>query len=63
MTEHGAGDASGDLHGVRHFWLCERCSHVFTLVHNPQHGIVLQLLWPELPLAESHKEFPAACHL
>ncbi|MGC1674327.1 MAG: hypothetical protein WA690_15135 [Candidatus Acidiferrales bacterium] len=63
VTEHGAGDASGDLHGVRHFWLCERCSHVFTLVHNPQHGIVLQLLWPELPLAESHKEFPAACHL
>lgn len=63
LPELCAHDASGNLHGVRHFWLCERCSHVFTLVHDLQHGIVIQLLWPELPLAESHKQLPAASHL
>jgi hypothetical protein len=25
-------DSPGGIHGVRHYWLCERCSHVFTLV-------------------------------
>jgi hypothetical protein len=58
-----AQDASGNVHGVRHFWLCEHCSHVFTLVHESQHGIVLRLLWPELPLAKTHKELPASFHV
>ncbi|MGA7915032.1 MAG: hypothetical protein WCA00_07340 [Candidatus Acidiferrales bacterium] len=63
LPELSAHDASGNLHGVKHFWLCERCCHVFTLVHDPQHGIVIQLLWPELPLAETHKQLPAASPL
>ena len=51
-----APDAPENFHGVKHFWLCERCSQVFTLVHDAQRGIVLHLLWPELPLAEARKQ-------
>jgi len=48
------------LHGVHHYWLCERCSHAFTLVHREESGVVLELLWAELPCTEAHKELPAA---
>ena len=48
------------LHGVHHYWLCARCSHVFTLVHREESGIVLELLWTELLRSEAHKELPAA---
>jgi hypothetical protein len=47
-------------HGVRHYWLCERCSHVFTLVYEEGSGVVLKMLWPELAAAETHKELSAA---
>jgi hypothetical protein len=29
-------------HGVKHYWLCERCSHQFMLVHEQDHGVVLK---------------------
>ena len=45
---------------MRHYWLCERCSHVFTLVYEEGNGVMLKVLWPELPVAEAHKELPAA---
>jgi hypothetical protein len=48
------------LHGVHHYWLCERCSHIFTLVHQDEVGVVLKFLWPDLPPAEARKELPAA---
>jgi hypothetical protein len=52
------------MHGVKHFWLCERCSHIFTLAHAEGTGVVLQLLWPELPQAEAEvrKELPTPYH-
>ena len=53
-------DSPGGIHGVRHYWLCERCSHVFTLVYEEECGVVLKVLWPELPGAETHKELSAA---
>ncbi len=53
-------DSSGGIHGVRHYWLCERCSHVFTLVYEEEYGVVLKVLWPELPGAETHKELSPA---
>ncbi len=53
-------DSPRGIHGVRHYWLCERCSHVFTLVHEEGYGAMLKLLWPELPVAEAHKELSAA---
>jgi hypothetical protein len=44
-------DSSPAAGGVQHFWLCEHCSHVLTLLHDEEHGIVLKLLWQELPIA------------
>ena len=52
-------DAPGGLHGVRHYWLCERCSHVFTLVYEEGCGVVLKLLCQELSGPEVHKELSA----
>lgn len=53
-------DSPNNLHEVKHFWLCERCSHVFTLVYEEEFGVALSLLRPELPLSEARKELPAA---
>jgi hypothetical protein len=47
-------------HGVKHFWLCERCSHIFTLAYAGGTGVVLELLFPELPPAEVRKELPTS---
>jgi hypothetical protein len=49
-----------DVHGVKHFWLCERCSHVFTLVYEESQGVMLKLRWLELPVVEARKELTAA---
>lgn len=48
-------DSPSAIHGVRHYWLCKRCSQVFTLVYDGEYGVVLKALWPELPAAEAHK--------
>jgi hypothetical protein len=53
-------DSPGGIHCVRHYWLCERCSHVFTLVYDEEHGVTLKLIWPEFAAAETHKELSAA---
>lgn len=45
---------------VKHFWLCERCSHVFTMAYHEESGVVLKLLWPDLPVAVARKELTAA---
>jgi hypothetical protein len=45
-------------HGVRHFWLCERCSHVFTLEYSEENGVVLKLRCAELPLMEARGSRP-----
>jgi hypothetical protein len=38
---------------VKHFWLCETCCNVFTLAQIEPEGVVLKLLWSELPEAEA----------
>jgi hypothetical protein len=53
-------DSPGGIHGVRHYWLCERCSHIFTLVYDEEHGVTLKLIWPELAAGETHKGLSAA---
>jgi hypothetical protein len=53
-------ESTGNVHGVKHFWLCERCSQVFTLVYDAEHGVVLTLRWLELPHIEALKELPAS---
>ncbi|HEV2288060.1 MAG TPA: hypothetical protein VGR81_03815 [Candidatus Acidoferrales bacterium] len=60
----GITDTTGELlrgvHGVKHFWLCDRCSHVFTLVCTELDGVVLKLVAHDVPSAESVTELPAA---
>jgi len=49
---HLTTDVPRGIHGVRHYWLCERCSQAFTLVYDNECGVVLKLLWPPLPATE-----------
>jgi hypothetical protein len=53
-------DSPRGIHGVRHYWLCEGCSHVFTLVYEEGYGVMLKLMWPELPVSEPIKKFSVA---
>lgn len=53
-------DSQGGIHGVRHYWLCERCSQMFTLVYDQGCGVVLKVLWPQLPVAGTKKKLSAA---
>lgn len=56
---NSAIDSPRGIHGVRHYWLCERCSQIFTLVYDEEYGVVLKVLWPELAAAETHNELSA----
>lgn len=47
-------------HCVKHYWLCEKCSGVFSLAYEDGLGVMLKLLWPELPDAVSSKQTTAA---
>ena len=51
--------ASGS-HPIGHFWLCERCSNVYTLHYEPGRGVVILPLWPELPAAKNSMHLPAS---
>jgi hypothetical protein len=55
-SKPGIADPPNDSHGAKHFWLCDYCSHIFTLVYDAETGVVLKLLWPELPLAEAREQ-------
>lgn len=57
---NSTADSPCGIHGVRHYWLCERCSDVFTLIYDEGSGVMLKVLWPELPAGETHKEASAA---
>lgn len=39
----------------KYYWLCERCSHVFTLEASDAFGVSLRLLCPEIPLTEPRR--------
>ena len=47
-------------HKVKHYWLCERCTHIFSLAYDEKQGIVVRLLSPELPAAHAAKQSTAA---
>ncbi len=51
VASHGEKSCGG--HCVKHFWLCERCSDVFTLAYRKPEGVILKLLRAELPEAEA----------
>ena len=59
-AKNSTTNAPAGIHGVRHYWLCERCCQMFTLVCDEQCGVVLKVLWPELPVTETQKEISAA---
>lgn len=40
--------------GVKHYWLCERCSRLFTLLY--EQGVVLKPRWLGLPVAKASGE-------
>lgn len=56
----GSVDHSDNSHHVEHFWLCERCSRIFTLSYESGRGVSIRLLWPELPAAEKIMELPVS---
>ena len=57
---NSTADSPRGIHGVRHYWLCERCSQVFTLRYEEGYGVMLKVLWPELPARETHNELSEA---
>jgi hypothetical protein len=61
ITHKGGAEASENgSHKIGHFWLCERCSNVYTLKYQAGRGVVIQPLWPELPAAKSEMHLPAS---
>ena len=56
------GNKSCGGHCVKHYWLCERCSDVFTLAYRKQDGVILKLLRAELPEAEAAAAAMVAGH-
>jgi len=54
-TSTPEGAAPRGIHGVKHYWLCERCTHVFTLAYDERHGVIIKLLWPEIVAQPSRK--------
>jgi hypothetical protein len=59
LSEAGEGASHfTNSHHVEHFWLCERCSNIFTLNYEADRGVAIRLLWPELPAGEKRVELP-----
>ena len=54
------GTGASDSHPIGHFWLCERCSNVYTLHYEPGRGVVILPLWPKLPAAKNKMHLPAS---
>lgn len=44
---------------AKHYWLCEKCAQLYTLEYDEDRGVLVQPHWPELPLTEAVKQFPA----
>jgi len=49
-----------NAHPIEHFWLCERCSSIYTLKYEPARGVMILPLWPELPAAKSSMHLPSS---
>jgi len=47
-------------HSLEHFWLCERCSNIYTLQYEQGEGVKIVSLWPQLPAAESSMHLPSS---
>jgi hypothetical protein len=56
QSEDQSVQSPAGIHGVTHYWLCERCSNVFHLAYDERQCVVLKLLCPEFPAGESRKK-------
>lgn len=59
-TKTEAAEASGEPPKVKHYWLCETCSHTYTLNYYVESGVVVEPRWRELPLSEPLKQISVA---
>jgi hypothetical protein len=59
QPEHKGTATHLGISGVEHYWLCERCSHLFTLAFEEKEGVMLRALWPELSPAERPNQLTA----
>jgi len=57
---NGNNASANGSHPIGHFWLCERCSNVYTLHFEAGRGVAILPLWPELPAAKDHMHLPAS---
>jgi hypothetical protein len=48
-----------EFRSVHQYWLCEGCSHLFTLASDPKLGVVLKLKRSQFSLGEARKELLA----
>jgi hypothetical protein len=46
--------------GVEDYWLCEHCSHIYTLAFEDDKGVRLKLLWTELLVDDCPKQLTAS---
>jgi hypothetical protein len=44
--------AVGNNHPVEHYWLCERCAEIYTLVYMEGAGVMLKPQWKEMESPE-----------
>jgi len=42
-----------EAYAVKHYWLCERCSRLFTLVYEEEFGVAVKILWAEIEAGEA----------
>jgi hypothetical protein len=50
------GSSPSGHQGVKHYWLCESCLRLFTLVYDREQGVVLKPRWLGLSIARSSGE-------
>jgi len=59
QAKQAAEQSSTSNLAAKHYWLCERCAHVFSLSYDDEKGVVLKLLWPGGDAEESAKHLAA----
>ena len=52
--------SSPETQGVKHYWLCERCSHMFFLAYDENQGVVLKFLRPDASSGKSPQQLTTA---
>lgn len=51
----GENQPPSGIHGVKHYWLCDRCSHLFTLAYEEHAGVVLKVSPRDCAVAQDER--------